>query len=172
MGTDKANLLVDGETMSQRILRQLRQRCEIVTILGREPIEGCAFLEDLELHAGPLAALSRFTPQAKTVFIVSCDLPRFDGAVVSYFASIIDGKDAVIPSVDGRLQPLCALYSAAAVSRIEAIYASGVRRLQAWTEQLSVIVVSPEELLANKVDHYTANGANSPQELATLLNLN
>ncbi|HJP84331.1 MAG TPA: molybdenum cofactor guanylyltransferase [Fimbriimonadaceae bacterium] len=169
MGSDKASLLVEGETLAHRMVTQLVRTCDVVTVLGKEPIDGCAFLQDSEEYAGPLAALSKFSPRAQFVFVASCDLPRFDGNVVPYFASIIEGRDAVIPISGDRPQPLCALYSASAIAKIAPLHQGGVRRLQAWIEQLSAVKVSTEDLIRNGVDPRTAAGANTPEELDAVL---
>lgn len=160
MGRDKAAIPIDGVPMGERIARELARVCEPVTVVGRSAIEGFAFLEDEEEFAGPLVALSRVRPVAEFVFVASCDLPLFDASVVEELAVRIGDADAAIPVVDGRLQPLCALYRASAFGRIS----PGQRRVMAWLGSLQAVGVTdlprPEAV----------RNANLPEELDALRN--
>src|SRR5580692_6938300 len=82
MGDDKARIVIDGVPMGLRLVRSLLSLEIPVTVLGREPIEGAAFVPDADAYAGPLAALEIFVPSHQHVFIASCDLPRFDSRLV------------------------------------------------------------------------------------------
>lgn len=168
MGADKARLVVDGEPLAERIARSLAEHCSRVTALGREPLDGCNFLEDQEDFAGPLIALSRFVPTANGVFVVSCDLPRFDGRLVSLLDSLREGWQAVVPQADGHLQPLCALYSADAWGELAGTVEEGKRSLMAWLENLRYRTVDPEEIADAGIDSLAIRGANSPEEWAQL----
>src|SRR5437762_802955 len=108
MGTDKASMPVGGEPMAQRIAQSLAAAGLKVTVLGREPIQGYAFLQDQEEHGGPMAALSAFSPTAEFVFVISCDYPLFDPLVVEVLLSRIGDACASVAEIRGRLQPLLA----------------------------------------------------------------
>ncbi len=168
MGADKARLMVDGEPLAERIARSLAEHCSRVTVLGREPLDGCDFLEDQEEFAGPLIALSRFAPTADAVFVVSCDLPRFDGRLVPFLDSLRDGWQAVVPQADAHLQPLCAVYSAEAWTHLNHTVEEGKRSLMAWLERLRYRTVDPEEIADAGIDPLAIRGANSPEEWARL----
>lgn len=142
MGTDKAKLIVDGEPLAARIARLLGEAGVSVTVLGREPLAGHGFVMDEEEFGGPLRSLADFTPSAPFVFVVSCDLPGFDASIAGALSSQIDGYDAAVPELDGRLQPLCALYRVSAFASIPALVESGERRMMRWLDSLSVNVVA------------------------------
>ena len=74
MGFDKASIAIDGVPQADRIVRQFLAAGLPVTVLGRQPINGAAFLPDEEMFGGPIAALTRFVPSAEFVFVSSCDL--------------------------------------------------------------------------------------------------
>jgi len=151
MGTDKAKLIVDGEPLAERVARLIAGLGIPVTIAGREPIPGHNFLGDAEDFAGPLAALARFQPSAEYVFVASCDLPGFDPSVIESLRSRIGEHAAAVPSLDGRLQPLCALYSAPSFELARGLAVEDERRTMAWLERLDYVVVDDIEpaFLAN-----------------------
>ncbi|HWA83516.1 MAG TPA: molybdenum cofactor guanylyltransferase [Fimbriimonadaceae bacterium] len=141
MGEDKAKLLVQGEALAGRIARLLRERGLPVTVCGREPLEGFAFHPDREEYAGPLVALAGFTPKEEFVFVSSCDLPGFDPRIVDLLSERIGAREACIPSRDGRLQPLCALYRASTFASARSLVEAGERRVLHWIHGLDVQIV-------------------------------
>lgn len=118
MGEDKTGILIDGVPQAQRIADALGAVGLPVTVLGREPIPGHAFLRDANEFAGPLSALAQFAPSADAVFVCSCDLPLFDARIASTLAERLGDRDASVPQVNGFRQPLCALYRAKAFAHI------------------------------------------------------
>lgn len=106
MGEDKAGLMAGG------VLAALDAAGVAVTVLGREPIAGRAFLQDEGDYPGPARALSRFEPTKEAVVVCACDLPLFDARCVKELTQALGDKEAAIPVVKGREQYLCALYRA------------------------------------------------------------
>ncbi|CAN5355236.1 molybdenum cofactor guanylyltransferase [soil metagenome] len=169
MGADKSKIEVSGATLASRIAGELSRHCSHVTVLGRESLPEFGFIPDAEDFAGPLVALSRFVPTADLVFVVSCDLPRFDGRLVPALESWLARADAVMPEEDGKRQPLCALYRADAWSNLHAAVGMGKRSLMAWLEHLDVRTVNSSQIARFGIDRLAFRGANSPEELVALL---
>jgi molybdopterin-guanine dinucleotide biosynthesis protein A len=142
MGEDKAGLAVGGEALGARIARELKAVCRQVTVLGREPIEGCRSLLDEDEFQGPLRALSRFEPESDFVFVCSCDLPLFRRDVVRRLREKIEDRQACIPVLNDRLQPLCALYRSDAIMEARKLDADGERRIMKWIATLDYNEVS------------------------------
>jgi len=159
LGPAKAALDVDGVFLSHRVARVMSEVCEQVTVLGREPIEGFAFLADSEEYGGPLVALSSFQPSADRVFVASCDLPNLTAEAILRLASL-DGE-AVVPRADGLLQPLCAVYSASAFDRAREVGAKGGKSMMKWLEEMSVVEVKLEDL---DLDPIVVANVNTPDE--------
>jgi molybdopterin-guanine dinucleotide biosynthesis protein A len=155
--------------LAERIVRSLRVIDVPVTVLGREPVEGAEFLADSEQFAGPLAALSHFRPSRELVFVVSCDVPRFDASLVKVLEGRMGEHEAVVPVADGWRQPLCALYRASAFERLATVVASGRRSVMAWVDALRVVEVDEEELASLGVDPDAVRGVNTPEELQRAL---
>lgn len=163
MGRDKALLVVDGETLADRMVRKLTVMGLPVTVLGRTPVSGAAFRADEEEFAGPLSALERFSPSAQGVFVGSCDMPLFDGRILDILVDRIGEADAAVPVVGRWRQPLCALYRASAFG---AIPRARRRSMMGWLELLVIAEVQEEQL---GVEPSTLGSANTPEELSTLL---
>jgi|GEM_PF-802279 len=169
MGRDKATLPIDGVPQAERIVRSLAGIGVPSTTLGGEPVPGATFLADAERFAGPVAALARFEPKADLVFVASCDLPRFDPALVNALRSRLGDHDAAVPLVDEWRQPLCGLYRASAFAHLPELVKEDIRCATKWLDRLSVRLVGAEELQAAGVDPAAALGANTPEELEAAL---
>ena len=161
MGIDKASILVDGEPMALRIAKALSGRCDKVTVLGREPIAGFDFLPDASEYAGPLAALSRFETAADLFFLASCDLVSFDPRLIGELIERLGEHDAVIPVLDGRSQPLCALYRASTLARLRETVSAGESRVMAWIASIDALEVPADELTHGRA----CRSVNTPDEL-------
>lgn len=112
IGADKASVPIGGVPLAERLVRALLDCGYVVTVLGRAPVPGCGFVADAEDCQGPASALSRFQPSAEQVFVMPCDVARFDPRVVALMRDRIAGWDAVAPVLGDVSQPLCALYRA------------------------------------------------------------
>jgi len=169
MGTDKGALLIDGEPMGVRIARSLKEHGYGVTVLGNIPSADFRQLPDADPFAGPLVAISNFHPVGDCVFVCSCDIPLFDARLVETLFNGIDDFDAAIPSIDGRLQPLCALYTSRSLKIAHDLAAEGERRVMAWVHRLRFREVGESTLAKYGLDPRCVLGANTPEELDALL---
>ncbi len=167
MGHSKALLDVGGEPSGRRIVRLITATGWHVTVLGTEPIEGALFQADLEPLAGPLACLRHNQPKADLVFVASCDLYRFDPACLSVFVRQIEGHDAVMPVLDGRAQPLCALYRREAFEHLRE--SADLVRVFDWIKMLSVRKLDERQLLALDLEPASFRGANTVKEYRALM---
>lgn len=163
MGSDKAALPVDGIPMAQRIADMLSRAGVAVTILGRAPIEGFAFVADAQEFQGPVATLRAAAPSAPLAFVASCDLARFDARIVDVLAARLGDSEAAVPVVEGRLQPLCALYRQAAFDRLD-----GCQSMMSWLDRLAIREVTAEEMIAEGIQPLAVLGANTPEDFRRL----
>jgi molybdopterin-guanine dinucleotide biosynthesis protein A len=165
MGKDKASLTIDGEPLGLRIAKLLATRAERVTVLGRTPIAGFEFLCDDSEFAGPLVALSRFRPSCEFVFVASCDLVRFEPELIDELLDRLGDRQAAIPVLGGRDQPLCALYAASALDLLASLVASGETRIMTWISNIDAVKIAADEL-----SHGLAcTNVNRPADLETIV---
>ncbi|EJL44242.1 putative molybdenum cofactor guanylyltransferase [Brevibacillus agri] len=131
--------------------------------------DGVSVTADLVPSAGPVSGLvTAFRLCRKDVLLVlSCDLPFMDRtqlASLLAYAAGKDGWDAVIPSAQGRIHPLCALYRKSTQPVWEQALEQGELRLMNTIRKLSVLEV-PDGWL----DPWALFNANTPEEYAAAI---
>src|SRR5947209_14226032 len=155
MGTDKALLELGGRTFVERIHAALSSVTTKVSLVGAKerfaqwPV-ALPIVPDVHVKWGALgglhAALSAC--RAEWAAVVACDLPFINGDLFVRLASLRENFDAVVPTQsDGRWQPLCALYRAAACHKVaERLIIEGERRPRALLKSVNVRSVAFHEL--------------------------
>jgi molybdopterin-guanine dinucleotide biosynthesis protein A len=162
MGARKAELVIDGEPMAQRLERRFREAgASRVTFLGPE---GYA---DESPGAGPLSALASFTPEMTWIFVCSCDVPLLDVPAIRLLLGSACQEEAVIPQIEGRLQPLCALYPPSAFAAAREAAATSPRVMN-WIAKLSIQALDERTIQESGVNPLAYLSANTPEEWATL----
>jgi molybdopterin-guanine dinucleotide biosynthesis protein A len=165
-GTNKASVAIEGRTVLERLLAEIDRAQVQVTVLGTDPVEGRAFQRDEREHAGPAAALKRFRPSTDQTFVASCDLPLFRAEIVTVLKDKIHGNDAAIPTIAGRPQFLCALYTRSAFEKWATTEGDSMQDL---VKAINVMEVTESELEDSGIDPRWVRGFNTPEELADLL---
>ena len=129
MGRCKSTLLVRGEPLLHRQLRLLKevgtdplfvsQHPERLTTLP--PDFSARIVVDSRPEAGPLAGLERLLAAASTpwVCVLAVDLPHLELQFLQELLSRITSTAGVIPVVEGRLEPLAAVYPRQAHALVE-----------------------------------------------------
>jgi len=153
---DKALATVGGTPMLVRAVRT------VAAATGRRPIvavataEGqrayadalddagvdAAFVRDDPALAGPVAGIASAVSEtsAEWLLICACDLPLVTEDVIDWLGDDrMDDVDAVVPAVDGKLQPLCGVYRRTALRRaVDAVAAGERNSVRALLDRLDV----------------------------------
>ncbi len=141
MGTAKAALLVERESLASRSARLLAQVCVPVLEVG-PGYSGLATVAEPEPGRGPLAALvagADAIGSATPVLLLACDLPFVTLALLTRLVEW-PGTGTVVPvDREGVVQPVCARYSTAALLRARELVAAGERSLRRVLDDLDVI---------------------------------
>ncbi len=132
-----------------RVVGRIRQLPE--EVIPMEFRETTSFISDAFPDGGPLegfrAGLESLPDSNQFVFLSGCDSPLITPKVIEYLLRMAEGYEAAVPWIDGALSPMPAVYQKiAAVSRIEAMQASGERSLWRLVERLQTRRVTREEL--------------------------
>jgi len=132
MGRDKAALILDGQSMLEIVAGAVAPLVsQIVVMLSpsqslppvSEPLAARIDVgRDTRPDRGPLQgiidALPLLRPQIQALFILSCDLPFLTTAALHSMLSLLEvEKDGVCAVVQGRINPLLALYRRRHVSK-------------------------------------------------------
>jgi molybdopterin-guanine dinucleotide biosynthesis protein A len=108
MGTDKALLEIDGETLLGRTVRVVSAVVREVLIVGRTELPPglgeVAAMEDAYPGIGPLGGIAFGLEQmeAEQALVVACDLPFLRTEVLQMLLDLAPGYDAVVPRVGAR----------------------------------------------------------------------
>lgn len=156
MGVNKALLLIEGKKNIER-LRDKVQPLTTELLLVTNDQETYSFLElpmveDKKSGQGPLAGIEAGLSESKNswILIVACDLPYFDKRVVDVLvkkATSVPDAQAIIPYINGREQPLFALYHQSALGVVEKSLNDEKRRIRDLLRHLYVEAVTKEDFL-------------------------
>jgi molybdopterin-guanine dinucleotide biosynthesis protein A len=119
MGRDKASLPCAGATLWEHQLATLRATgAGEVCISGPRhgPYANCGVpvLEDRTQNAGPLAALETALPRAPYLLVLAIDMPAMRADFLrELMRTALRTRRSVIPEIEGRFEPLAAVYASA-----------------------------------------------------------
>lgn len=156
MGRSKAMLRFGPEAMLQRVVRLLGEAVEPVVVAaaaGQELPELAAavrVVRDRLPDRGPLeglrAGLEAVCGQAEAVFVTGCDVPLLKPGFVRRMIELVHGHDVAVPHVEGRDEPLAAVYRTSVMPQVEALLAADRLRPAFLFEQVRTRRVMAAEL--------------------------
>jgi molybdopterin-guanine dinucleotide biosynthesis protein A len=168
MGADKALLEIEGRALAARVADALSPVCGTVSLVG-DPARyghlGLRVVPDAFPGEGPLAGIEAAlaATSAEKNLIVACDMPALHPETLeSLFA--VDADIAVPQYEDGRLEPLCSVFTRRCHPAIREALESGIRRV---TDALRHLESGGFELRYLRVaDCETFRNLNTPEDLA------
>ena len=170
MQRDKALLPLDGRPLIDHVVDGLRSHVDEVLISADDGDKyaflGLPVIADREPQQGPMMAVASTLERARhnTVLYSPCDVPHLPGALVArMFRAARDGGDIVVPrTLDGRYEPLFAIYRRSALPELHRALDVGERRIVRIYDRCDtrVVPVGPGERLLN---------INTAADYATLL---
>jgi molybdenum cofactor guanylyltransferase len=167
MGLDKAVMVVPGESacLAQRTAGLLKEvvgpALEVGPGYSRLPSVG-----ERPVGGGPLVAVASGWAYlaamgwSDPVLVVATDLPLLTVDLLRWLAEYPSVR-SVVPTVDGRIQPLCARYSGTDLSMACRLVGDGRRAMRELVE-----VVAPE--LIESSDQAALHDVDTPEDWASL----
>ncbi len=154
MGEDKRYLVVGEQTLLERGLSVLRSAFQevLVVIAQDSPSLGvdARVVRDLVPDCGSLGGLYTGLIQATTsyIFVVACDMPFLNQAVIAQFTSRRVAVDIVMAKLAGQLHPMHALYGKRCVPVVEQMIQARRLKIQEMVSQppLQVQYVTEDDL--------------------------
>jgi molybdopterin-guanine dinucleotide biosynthesis protein A len=181
MGRDKAALDFDGLPLLERTITELRTFFDpVLAVAGAEPVLtpqfaqlGTTVVRDDAPFAGPVGAVARglIAASADSAFVCACDLPFLTAGAALKICGVLGAHEAVIPRVDGHLQPLFAAYSSACAEKLNAMAASGETRLWKIAECVDARILSEAELDRLGIPALTFFNVNTEEDYSKALAL-
>jgi molybdenum cofactor guanylyltransferase len=149
-------------------VRQLRPELDLPQVCDEQANES----DGMPAGAGPLAGVAAGLGHVKTawVFVVACDMPFVETAMVELLGKYREHYQAVVPVVQGHRQTLAAFYACSCLDTIHAhLAAGGKNSLRAVLEKLQVRYVDEAELLKADPGLRSFFDLDTPQDVATAL---
>jgi molybdopterin-guanine dinucleotide biosynthesis protein A len=173
MGEDKRYLVVGEQTLLERglgVIRSIFQEVLIVIAQDSPPLDVDAkVVRDLLPDCGSLGGLYTGLMQATTpwIFVVACDMPFLDQAVIDQFTSRRATADIVMAKLDARLHPMHALYGKRCLPALEQMIQARQLKIQEIVSQPSLRVqyVTEAELLTIDPSWRSFQNVNTPSDL-------
>jgi molybdopterin-guanine dinucleotide biosynthesis protein A len=173
MGEDKRDLVVGEQTLLERglgVIRSIFQEVLVVIAQDSPPLGVDAkVVRDLLPDCGSLGGLYTGLMQATTpwIFVVACDMPFLDQAVIAQFTSRRATADIVMAKLDARLHPMHALYGKRCLPALEQMIRARQLKIQEIVSQSSLRVqyVTEAELLTIDPSWRSFQNVNTPSDL-------
>jgi molybdopterin-guanine dinucleotide biosynthesis protein A len=152
MGRDKAWLEVGGRAMIERVIAALAPVTRKVAIIANSDEYnrlGLQVFSDTISGIGPLEAIrtALANSPAPRVVLAACDLPFVTSELFARLLAAADEETSVVPlDREGRLEPLCAVYSKRALGPLTSLIESGERKVSKLLDLAPARLVSFEEI--------------------------
>ena len=144
-GQDKAHALLGGKPLVSRVFETLQTLFEDVLIVTNQPVRYEPFdvtvVSDIVQGAGSLGGLLTALVHAKAerCFVVACDMPFLNVAVIRRLLEKCRDHDVVVPVLRDELQPLHAIYSKRCIGHIQEQIENGNFRIFDFYPKVSTL---------------------------------
>ena len=173
MGEDKRYLVVGEQTLLERglaVLRSIFQEVLVVIAQDSLPLNVDArVVRDLVPDCGSLGGLYTGLTQATTpyIFVVACDMPFLDPAVITQFTSRRASADIVMAKLAARLHPMHALYGKGCLPVLEQMIRARQLKIQEMLSHASLHVryVTEADMLTIDPSGRSFYNVNTPADL-------
>ncbi|HEY7783526.1 MAG TPA: molybdenum cofactor guanylyltransferase [Pyrinomonadaceae bacterium] len=170
MGTDKAALIIDGQTLIQRVTTALSSITSSIRLVGNksQPTDEFQIVLDRYEQWGALGGLHAALSVcgAEWAAVVACDLPFVTSELFERLANSREDFEAVAPIQRDKIpQPLCSLYRIdPCLSKATELIESGERRPIALLQSVRTRWISFDQLSdLEGADHFFDN-INTPED--------
>ncbi|MGE7761950.1 molybdenum cofactor guanylyltransferase [Peribacillus sp. NPDC097895] len=154
MGVNKALLKIGGVVNISRVASELKKVSEKILVITNT-FEDYRFLQlplisDLHKDQGPLGGLHAGMSSSKTElqFLTACDMPFVSAEAINEIISFYEtGFDAVIPEINGRIQPLFAVYHKRCLPVLTECLVKNELKMSRFLEKISVKIVKETDFM-------------------------
>jgi molybdopterin-guanine dinucleotide biosynthesis protein A len=173
MGEDKRYLVVGEQTLLDRglaVLRRIFQEVLVVIAQDSPPLDiDARVVRDLVPDCGSLGGVYTGLATATTpyIFVVACDMPFLDQAVIAQFTNRRTAADIVMGKLATRLHPMHALYGKRCLPLVEQMILGRQLKIQELVSQVSLRVqyITEADLLTIDPSGRSFHNVNTPEDL-------
>ena len=171
MGQNKAILTYEGKSFLERLIEEFSAFDEVIVSVKDDYLQDpqkIKVVKDENQDCGPLEGLRRALSESRNdfVFVSACDMPFVTKEVPLYIAEFFSSDyECYVPLVDGRPQPLCAVYKKSILPAIENQLKNGDFKLSHLFEKLPTKFIPVEK---SALDKKVFTNVNTPDEYKAL----
>lgn len=175
MGKDKALLPFLGKPLIVRILERVKPIADEVLVTTNHPESyqflGLPLYSDLTPGRGALGGLLTALSAASqpAVIVIACDMPFISPSLLTaeHQLMVESNADAVIPHLDGGVEPFHAVYRrAGCLPAIQAALEADKWRADAWFSQAEIVLMRESQIRPYDPQLLSFSNINTPEELA------
>ncbi len=173
MGKDKALLPFLGRPLIERIINRVSSLGDELIVITNN-VEDYQFLNlplypDVIPNRGALGGLytALSVSAGSLVGVIGCDLPFVSAPLLEHLKNILveTGADAALPSTEGGLEPLHAVYRReTCLPIVKSAIEADMWKMIAWHAQADVHILSPRETRRYAPNPRTFWNLNTPEE--------
>jgi molybdenum cofactor guanylyltransferase len=167
MGFDKGMAELNGKPMINWVIAHLQAVCSHIIIISNNEVYqqlGFPVYADIYKDTGPLGGILTGLAYTDTGYnlVLACDMPYVKPELLRHLLTFADDYSLVVPSVNGRFEPLCAFYHKKTYAGMEDLLRQGTRKMQEVIGQFAYKETRIEETCVNP-EVFT--NINTPREL-------
>ena len=169
MGQDKGTLRAGDGTLIEHLARRLGPVVDETIVAGGSfaaSLDGVRVVADHQPGLGPLAGMLAGLAAAnhRRVWVVGCDLPDVEPALVGLLLALAGEYEAVVPRPDREPEGVCALYLRELAPRIAALLEAGERSIKSLLDRSAVRFVASDELRSVDPELRSFRNINTPAD--------
>ena len=165
----KAFLTIDNEKFIERVIKRVEKFDEIIISCNdleryKEFADKCILVKDEIKDIGPIGGIYsclKSTKNEKSI-VIAADMPFISSYVVESLINIDFNGDVLLPVVNGKEQPLCAVYKKSCIKKIEEQIKKKDYKLKNMLQDLRItyILINDEVAMTN---------VNTPEEYSEII---
>ena len=170
MGKEKAFLMLDEKPMIGHVIRTLRSIADAIIIVTRSPelyiMYGAVVVTDLFDDRGPLTGIYSGLASSHDEYniVVACDMPFLNPRLLAYMYGLAPGYDVVVPTIEGAVEPLHAVYRRSLLPLLEKRIHQDDRQIRGIYPDVRVRYVTGEEIDQFDPKRRSFININTPEE--------
>jgi molybdopterin-guanine dinucleotide biosynthesis protein A len=151
-GIDKALIKIEGKAIIERIVETIRYVVHNILIVSDNDYSfkgvNVTMVRDIEKDKGPMMGIYSGLISSKTEwnFACGCDMPYLTTSIILTLIENIRECEAVVPLVDGKREPLCALYSKRVIKRLQDAIRGDILKVSDFLSNVNVEYVGDDLL--------------------------
>jgi molybdopterin-guanine dinucleotide biosynthesis protein A len=177
LGREKSEEQIEGRSLISRVISCLSSLSdEILVVVSKRQIEsqfpsytGATTVVDVYPEKGSLGGIYTGLVCSTSFYnlAVACDMPFLNLDLLRYIAALSPGFDVVIPELNGRREPLHAVYTKNCLPSMESLLKTGNLRVADFPDSVRARYVNTEVIDRFDPDHWSFFNVNTQADLDT-----